>query len=159
MDLDTLQRILFKEGLTAISAPRDEEFDADRVEVALDTEGFVDPIVLQITQIETDPDDLPDMELIQIYAPIPVPVEEDAVDEILAVLPDVNEAVPLIGFNLHLEDRFVYYRHVMLVPTGKIGLQVAKEGVWLAHFALDAFAGGLARMAQFEEDVQDGTDS
>jgi hypothetical protein len=150
MDLDALRRILFEDGLPAIFEPRDEEFDADRVGVALDTEGFLDPLILQITQIETTPGDLPDMELVQLYTPIPVSIEEDAVDEILAALPEVNEAVPLIGFNLHLEDRFIYYRHVMLAPAGDIGLQVVKEGVWLAHFALDAFAAGLARMGRAE---------
>jgi hypothetical protein len=152
MDLDALQRVLFEDGLAAILEPRDEELDADRVSVALNVEGFEDPLVMQITQVETDPDDLEGMELIQLYAPIPVPVEEDAVDEILGTLPEVNELVPLIGFNLHLDDQFVYYRHVMLVPAGEVGQQVVTEGVWLAHFALDAFAGGLARMAQLEGD-------
>ena len=150
MDLSKLQRVLFEDGLAAIFEPQDQEVDADRVSLALDVNGFADPLTLQITQIETAPGDLSDLELVQLYAPIPVPIDQVRMGEILEALPEINEAVPLIGFNLHMEDLFTYYRHVMLVPVGQIGLQVVKEGVWLAHFALDAFAAGLVRMARAE---------
>ncbi len=148
MDLAALCDVLDADGLTAVFEPESAEFDADRVDVALEIEGFADPLTLQITQVETNPDTLPDLEMAQLYAPIPIEFDEDSVQAILEVLPDVNEAVPLIGFNLHLEESFVYFRHVMLVPVGEMGQRLITEAAWMVNFALDTYAQRFAAIAR-----------
>jgi hypothetical protein len=147
MDLQALQKTLFEDNLPAAFLPADEELDAARVNVALDVEGFSQPIVLQITQVETEVGALSGLELIQLFAPIPLELEEEAASEIVWALPAINEVVPLVGFNVHPEERFVYFRHVMLVPEGEVGRGVVVEAVWMAHFALDMWASEFAAAA------------
>ncbi len=140
MDFRVLEQVLTDDDLSAVFEPASEEFDTDRVDVAIDIEGFDEPLVLQITQIEVETDDEPEFEMIQIFVPIPLELKEEAVDEIVGVLPDINQQVPLIGFNVDLEERFVYFRHVMLSPEGETGAQLVTEAVWLSQYAVDTFA-------------------
>ena len=148
MDLVTLRNLLADDDLIATFELADEEFDADRVDVSVEIEGFSDPLTLQIMQVETDQDSLPGAEMVQLYAPIPLELDEEAADTIIGLLPEVNQAVPLIGFNVHPEEGFVYFRHVMLTPLGETGQQLVKEAVWMAHFALDTFAYRFAAIAR-----------
>jgi hypothetical protein len=145
MNLLTLKDNISEDGLPASFEPATEGFDAERVNVKLDIDGFAEPLTLQITEIETD--QIKDLEMVQLYAPISIELGEAQARDILQILPEINEAVPLIGFNIHPEEKFVYFRHVMLVPEGNIGLKVVTEGTWMAHFALDMFAGRIAAIA------------
>ncbi len=143
MDFRVLEQVLTDDDLSAVFEPASEEFDTDRVDVAIDIEGFDEPLVLQITQIEVESDDEQEFEMIQIFVPIPLELKEEAVDEIVGVLPDINQQVPLIGFNVDIvdiEERFVYFRHVMLAPEGETGAQLVTEAVWLSQYAVDTFA-------------------
>ena len=90
--------------------------------------------------------------MIQIYAPIPLEIDEESVDDIVGFLPDINQQVPLIGFNVHLEEQFVYFRHVMLSPEGKTGAQMVTEAVWLSQYAVDTFAHRFLEFAESESD-------
>jgi len=140
MDFRVLEQVLTDDDLSAVFEPATEEFDTDRVDVAIDIEGFDEPLVLPITQIEVESDDESEFEMIQIFVPIPLELNEKAVDDIVGLLPDVNQQVPLIGFNVHLEEQFVYFRHVMLAPEGETGAQLVTEAVWLSQYAVDTFA-------------------
>ena len=143
MDFRVLEQVLNDDDLSAAFEAASEEFDTDRVDVAIDIEGFDEPLVLQITQIEVESDDEQEFEMIQIFVPIPLELKEEAVDEIVGVLPDINQQVPLIGFNVDIvdiEERFVYFRHVMLAPEGETGAQLVTEAVWLSQYAVDTFA-------------------
>ncbi len=152
MDFRVLEQVLNDDDLSAAFEAASEEFDTDRVDVAIDIEGFDEPLVLQITQIEVESDDEPEFEMIQIYVPIPLDLNEEAVDDIIGVLPDVNQQVPLIGFNVHLEEQFVYFRHVMLSPEGETGTKMVTEAVWLSQYAVDTFALQFLEFAQSESD-------
>lgn len=150
MNFKALVKVLAADDLRAVFEPASEEFDADHVNVALDIEGFADPLILQITQIDVEPGHMSGFEMIQIYAPIPLELDEESADDLVGVLPDVNQAVPLIGFNVHPEEKFLYFRHVMLSPKGKIGAQMITEAVWLSQFAVDTFAPQFLELAQSE---------
>lgn len=151
MDLHALSKTLFQEEhLPAIVEDATDAIDADHVKVAIEIDGFSEPLVLQIMHVETDPEVMSGLEMIQLYAPIPVELTEEAVEQIVWTLPEINEVVPLIGFNLHLEDNFVYFRHVLLAPEGEAGRRVVTEAVWMARFALDTFATEFAALGRRE---------
>ena len=119
MDFPALVKVLTADDLNAAFEPASEEFDADHVNVAMDIEGFADPLTIQITQIEVESDSMSGFEMIQIYIPIPLELDEESVDEIVGVLPDVNQQVPLIGFNVHPEENFLYFRHLLQISVTK----------------------------------------
>lgn len=75
MNLQALVEVLTADDLSAVFEPANEEFDADRVDVAMAIDGFADPITLQITQIEIEPDSMSGFEMIQIYVPIPLELD------------------------------------------------------------------------------------
>ena len=152
MNFPALVKVLTADDLDAAFEPASEEFDADHVNVAMAIDGFSEPLTLQITQIEVESDNESDFEMIQIYVPIPLELDEESADDIIGVLPDVNQEVPLIGFNVHPEEKFLYFRHVMLSPKGKIGAQMITEAAWLSQFAVDTFALQFLEFAQSEPD-------
>ena len=152
MNFQALVKVLTADDLSSVFEPADEDFDADHVNVTMDIDGFAEPLTLQITQIEVESDDMSGFEMIQIYVPIPLELDEESVDDLVGVLPDVNQAVPLIGFNVHLEEKFMYFRHVMLTPKGKTGAQMIAEAVWLSQFAVDTFAHQFLEFAESESD-------
>ena len=56
MDFPALVKVLTADDLDAAFEPASEEFDADHVNVAMAIDGFAEPLTLQITQIEVEPD-------------------------------------------------------------------------------------------------------
>lgn len=146
MELQALERRLTGDGFIAAFVAASEDMDADHVNVALNTDGFARPLTLQITRIESEPGAMSGLGLVQLFVALPIEVAQEAVRDVLEVLPEINEATPLIGFNLHPEGPFVYFRHVMLVPEGESGLRVVNQAVWLVNFALDLFASELAKV-------------
>jgi hypothetical protein len=148
MDLQALTTVLAHDELLADFIPADADIDTGRVNVALIVDGFADLLNLQITQIDIEPNSLSGLEMVQLYAPIPLELDENALAAVLEVLPEVNQAVPLIGFNVHLQEEFIYFRYVMLVPAGEIGLKLVTEATWMAHFALDNFASSLIAIVE-----------
>lgn len=152
MNLKALVNVLTADTLAAAFEPASEEFDADHVNVVMDIEGFDEPITLQITEVEVESEGKSDFEMIQIYVPIPMDLDEEAADDIIGILPDVNQEVPLIGFNVHPEEKFLYFRHVMLTPKSKTGAQMVTEAVWLSQYAVDTFAQQFLEFAESESD-------
>lgn len=84
--------------------------------------------------------DLPGVEMLQFYVPLPVVVEDSAVNKLLRMLPDINLASPLNGFNYDAGEQAVYFRYLLLIPKG-VGAEILKdvivETVWLIFFVLD----------------------
>lgn len=147
MDLRLISAEMVLDGLDAEFLDATEELPSDRINVLLLVDGFDDEIVLQVTEVETDPEDMPGVEMFQLWAAIPVELDEAAVERVTRFLPAVNTLTPLIGFSVLPEEGIAYFRHVGMVSAGPESIPAIVQSVWMAHFALDHLAGNILRVA------------
>ena len=147
MDLVAVAAAMAADGLAASFEPATEDLPADRIEVHFPVDGLDEPVLIQVTAIEHDRDSMGGIEGYQVYAPIPAIFDDDGLAEAIAALPDINAATPLIGFNVSIEERFPYFRHVGLAAAGDEQVAVVREAVWLTGLALDQHASTLAEFA------------
>ena len=147
MDLVALAAAMAADGLLAGFEPATEDMPADRIEVHFPVDGLDEPVLIQVTAIEHDRDSMGGIEGYQVYAPIPAILGDDGLADAIEALPLINEATPLIGFSVSIEERFPYFRHVGLVAAGDEQAAVIREAVWLAGLALDQHASTLAGFA------------
>jgi hypothetical protein len=148
MDLQALSDHLLTDSLVSVYFDADDDHEIAQVVVRLPTQGFDEPLSLTVTQVETG-NSMEGYELLQLYAPIPVQFDEAELLQLLVPVMEANEAVPLIGFNLHLgEMGFLYYRTVVLAPPGDAGIALVAEAIWLSAFSLDFHGASLIRSAR-----------
>ncbi len=148
MDLAALRDLLVAEPFQATLEPATDELPADRLTVALVVEQFASPLQLQIIRVpKAREDEMPGVELVQFYVPIPIEVTEVAAEEVRRLLPALNLDAPLMGFNYHEVERFVYFRYVLLVPTAGDVSRVLVETVWLIYFICDHLGAAAAAVA------------
>lgn len=148
MDLEEVRDLLFKETFAATFEPATEDLPSDRVNVEFEVERIASPLQLQIIQIpEGANDQAAGVAMYQFYVPIPIEVSEAAADEVRLLLPTVNLVAPLMGFNLHETEGFVYFRYVLLTPASAAAGPTIARTVWLIYFTLDNLAADVAAVA------------
>jgi len=148
MDLEDVRDLLFRETFAATFDAATAELPSDRVNVSLDVERIASPLQLQIIQIPASPNDqAAGVAMYQFYVPIPIGVSEAAADEVRRLLPAVNLVAPLMGFNLHEDEGFVYFRYVLLTPASATAGPTIARTVWLIYFTLDNLAADVAEVA------------
>lgn len=147
MDLELLTAELVLDGIDAEFGVATDDLPSDRVDVLLQVDGFTDRISLQITQIETDPDAMPGVEMFQLWAAFPLELTGEGVERVARFLPVVNTMTPLVGFNVLPDERLVYFRHVGIVSDQPVAVAAILRSVWLAHYALDHLAAGIVQVA------------
>lgn len=152
MDLKKLADVLRADDLEAQYFAADAEFDADRVDVSVHTDGFDEPLIIQITEPPVAEGSVGVLELIQLYAGIPVELEEGEIAWLVYGVQRANELSPLVGFCVHEAGSILYFRTVLPVLKGDAGIGVVNEGVWLTAFALDLHAANLIQGAREESD-------
>jgi len=108
--LDLLEKVL-TEDVYKIQRHAATADTPDYLEVRLDDDYELQALVLPGLESE-----LPDVRLLQLYIPLPIDVSRDKHEAVRAALTQVNFDVPLMGFNLHEELSFLYFRTVQVVP-------------------------------------------
>ena len=124
-----------------------DDAPSDRVDVELAVDGFDEPVRLQVTEIDTDPEEMPGVQMFQLWAPFPAEYDAAAIERVTQFLPAANTITPLIGFSVLADEGMVFFRHVGVVPDHTESLKAVVQSVWLAHFALDHLAGPILREA------------
>ncbi len=151
MDLETIQELILLEGIEASFEPATTELPSDRVNVPLRLENLPELLQLQIIKVpKINDSDLPGVEMVQYYVPLPVLVDDAVVDEVLRLLPAVNLASPLNGFNYDEDAQAIYFRYLLLVPEGagkEILGPVILETLWLVFFVLDNLGADITAVA------------
>jgi hypothetical protein len=117
----------------------------DYLEARLDDDFELQAVVLPGLESE-----LPDVRLLQLYIPLPIDVSRDKHDAVRAALTQVNFDVPLMGFNLHEEMSFLYFRTVQVVPASPdVGTGATLlDMVSIAHYLVTRYAESLAEIAR-----------
>jgi hypothetical protein len=116
----------------------------DYLEARLDDDYEVQAVVLPGLESE-----LPDVRLLQLYIPLPIDVSPQKHEAVRSALTKVNFDVPLMGFNLHEEMNFLYFRTVQVVPASPdVGTGATLlDMVSIAHFLVTRYADTLAEIA------------
>jgi hypothetical protein len=141
--LDLLEKVLGDEAYKVQRYPASGD-NPDYLEARLDDDYELQAVVLPGLESE-----LPDVRLLQLYIPLPFEVASTKHESVRSALTKVNFDVPLMGFNLHEEMSFLYFRTVQVVPavpdagTGATLLDM----VSIAHFLVTRYAGTLAEIA------------
>lgn len=163
MNLEAIRDLLLLEPFQAVFERADADIPADRVNVTLDVENLSPPLQLQITRVpKASETDMEGVEMLHFFVPFPILVQNAFVPEVLRMLPLLNLATPIMAFNYHEEERFIYFRHVLLIPQDADVRRVIAETVWLIYFTLDnlgaeiaAIVTGRKTVAQVWHDVHD----
>ncbi len=141
--LDLLEKVLaedeFKVQRHAVTAET-----PDYLEARLDDDFELQAVVLPGLESE-----LPDVRLLQLYIPLPIDVSRDKHEAVRSALTQVNFDVPLMGFNLHEEMSFLYFRTVQVVPASPdVGTGATLlDMVSIAHYLVTRYAEPLAAVA------------
>ena len=116
----------------------------DYLEARLDDDYELQALVLPGLESE-----LPDVRLLQLYIPMSLDVSPAKHDAVRKALTQVNFDVPLMGFNLHEELSFLYFRTVQVVPASPdVGTGATLlDMVSIAHYLVTRYAGPLAEIA------------
>lgn len=144
MDLRTLTQDLIAENLVATFEEATPDLPSDRIDIRLPVTGFDEPFTIQLTEIDTDPESMPGVDMFQIWAAIPVILDESALENVVASLPAINTLTALGAFSVDSDERFAYLRHVGLVDEDCDSARVITESVWLVGFSLEHHAAGIA---------------
>ncbi len=135
MDLHALTLALQLDGLDAEFV--EAEAGTGHVDVSVFVDGFDDPLTIQVAPVELTDRPIGDLEMVQLFAAAPRPLDDVELADVLLALPEVNARMPLGAFGVIGEPPVVYLRHVMLLPQGDVAHRLVTEGVWLTSFALD----------------------
>jgi hypothetical protein len=142
--LDLLEKVLSDDGYKLERHPATDE-TPDYLEARLDDDYELQAVVLPGLESE-----LPDVRLLQLYIPLPFEVSPQNQEAVRSALTKVNFDVPLMGFNLHEEMGFLYFRTVQVVPAAPdVGTGATLlDMVSIAHYLVTRYAGPLAEMAR-----------
>lgn len=146
MDLRALANTLIADNLDAAFRPATPDMPSDRIDVMLPVGGFDEPFTIQLTEIDTDPEAMPGVEMYQIWAPIPVVFDAESIPSVVAMLPAINVLTPLPAFNVDGGERFAYLRSIGLVDAECDPGRVITEAVWLVGFALEQHAATIVAL-------------
>jgi hypothetical protein len=96
------------------------------------------------------------VEMLQFFVPFPITEPfyaeaettetEKAAADIIAYLPHLNLETPLMGFNYDPYERFIYFRHLALLPGDVDVGRAVVETVWLIFFLMDNMAAELVAL-------------
>jgi hypothetical protein len=142
--LDLLEKVLSDDAYKLQRHPATDE-TPDYLEARLDDDFELQALVLPGLESE-----LPDVRLLQLYIPLPIEVSRERHEAVRRGLTKVNFDVPLMGFNLHEELSFLYFRTVQVLPavpdvgTGATLLDM----VSIAHYLVTRYVEPLAEMAK-----------
>lgn len=141
--LDLLEKVLADEAYKVQRYPASGD-NPDYLEARLDDDYELQAVVLP--GLETE---LPDVRLLQLYIPLSINVSPNRQESVRSALTQVNFDVPLMGFNLHEEMGFLYFRTVQVVPASPdVGTGATLlDMVSISHFLVTRYAGALADIA------------
>jgi len=142
--LDLLEKVL-TEDVFKVQRHAATADTPDYLEVRLDDDYELQAVVLPGLESE-----LPDVRLLQLYIPLPFEVSPGKHEAVRSALTTVNFDVPLMGFNLHEEMSFLYFRTVQVVPASPdVGTGATLlDMVSIAHYLVTRYAGPLAEVAR-----------
>jgi hypothetical protein len=156
MNLVDIQAVLEADDFETLLQTADDEIPVDRLQVALDNpENEEEPYILELIYIPGVEAELDDVKLLQFFVPLD-DVAPAALEEARRLLPHLNLQLPLVGFNLHEEGHYFYFRHVLALPEESRGDQdgsVITETVWLIYYLVRTFQSGLSKIAQGQQTV------
>lgn len=141
--MDVLEKVLVEDAYQLSRHPETDE-TPEYLEVRLDDDYELQAVVLPGLESE-----MPDVRLLQLYVPLSFEVDKKHVERVRQALTRINFDVPLMGFNLHEELGFVYFRTVQVVPAVPDAGNGATllDMVSIAHFLVTRYAGSLAELA------------
>jgi len=141
--LDLLEKVL-TEDVYKVQRHAATDETPDYLEARLDDDYELQAVVLPGLESE-----LPDVRLLQLYIPLPIDVARDKHEAVRRALTQVNFDVPLMGFNLHEEMSFLYFRTVQVVPASPdVGTGATLlDMVSIAHYLVTRYAEPLAGVA------------
>ncbi|MBV9096932.1 MAG: hypothetical protein JO079_02640 [Frankiaceae bacterium] len=142
--LDLLEKVLTEDEYK-VERHRETADTPDYLETRLDDEYELQAVVLPGLESE-----LPDVRLLQLYIPMIMDVSPDKHDAVRSALTQVNFDVPLMGFNLHEQMGFLYFRTVQVVPAAPDAGTGASllDMVSIAHYLVTRYAGPLGEIAR-----------
>jgi hypothetical protein len=155
MNLTAIQSILVDDFETLFQ-PASEDIPLDRLLVALDNpQDDEEPYMLELLYIPGVQAELDDVKLLQFFLPLD-DVLPSALAEARHLLTHINQQLPLVGFNLHEEGRYFFFRYVLVMPEQPRGDQdgdVVRETVWLIYYLLHNFQSSLSAIASGQQTV------
>ncbi|MDQ1685440.1 MAG: hypothetical protein QOC82_2177 [Frankiaceae bacterium] len=142
--LDLLEKVL-SEDVYKVQRHAATAETPDYLEARLDDDFELQAVVLPGLESE-----LPDVRLLQLYIPLPIDVSTDKHEAVRSALTQVNFDVPLMGFNLHEEMSFLYFRTVQVVPASPdVGTGATLlDMVSIAHYLVTRYVEPLAEIAR-----------
>ena len=142
--LDLLEKVL-TEDVYKVQRHAATADTPDYLEARLDDDYELQAVVLPGLESE-----LPDVRLLQLYIPLPIDVSRDKHEAVRRALTQVNFDVPLMGFNLHEEMSFLYFRTVQVVPASPdVGTGATLlDMVSIAHYLVTRYAEPLGAIAR-----------
>ncbi len=158
MDLESIRDLLIAEHFEALLEAADDELPAERIVVPLFLDELPGPMYLQLLVVpQEDPTEMEGVEMVQFFVPFPITEPfiadaeasetEKAAADIIAYLPHLNMEASLMGFNYDPYERFIYFRHLALLPADADVGRTVVETVWLIFFLLDNMAAEVVALA------------
>ena len=158
MDLQSIRDLLLAEHFEALLEPADDELQVERITLPLILDELPGPLYLQLMVVsQENPSEMEGVEMLQFFVPFPItePFSEEAekngaemaAANIIAYLPHLNLESPLMGFNYDPYERFIYFRHLALLPDDADVGRAVVETVWLIFFLMDNMAAEVVALA------------
>ena len=158
MDLQSIRDLLIDEHFEALLEPADDDLPVERITIPLNLEELPGPLYLQLMVVpQEDPSEMEGVEMLQFFVPFPItePFSAEAettetewtATNIVAYLPHLNLETPLMGFNFDPYERFIYFRHLALLPDDADVGRAVVETVWLIFFLMDNMAAEVVALA------------
>jgi hypothetical protein len=152
MQLQEIQAVLDADEYVTSLEPASASSPVEHLMVLLEED--VGAQLLYIPGLE---EELPQSKLLQIYIALPIEVSPAALGEVRRLLPHLNLELPLMAFNLHEGERFLYFRYVLVLPRDGRPSDgaVVTDALSLSHFIVDKFRGLLGAVATGERTVDE----
>ena len=146
-DLRRIQPALRARGLSAEYVPADERSRVEQLLVISPGAGNPRPAVT-LAFVPLAPDAVPHAKLLQFFHQFPFTARAGVEPVLQALILRLNNELPLMGLGYIETDRFVYFRHVLLMRPDELPLEVVLEALTMCFFIAERYGPQLAAAAK-----------
>jgi hypothetical protein len=142
MNLLDFKKHLDKDNFTTKYFEHTKELPFDRLNLILPLKKQSN-IVLEMLYTPGLGGILKDFKLLQYFVRLPIDFEAELLEPVKSLVLKLNMGIPLMGFGVNENDRYIYFKCVSMVPDtnqpSEDMLKVLIENVYMTGFIFDTF--------------------
>jgi hypothetical protein len=142
MNIQKIKALLDNDNFTTSYFEATKELPFERLNLIMPTE-IKDQLILEMLYSPDIDEVIMGYRLFQYFVRLPFDVEESQLEQIKSLILKINMGIPLMGFGVNEDDRYVYFKSILLIPNHEEISDdlksVLSENVYMISFIFNRF--------------------